>query len=634
MPRRSSIETYDLEADLDTTLYMVERGERLYPPPMPLSGLGRFVAGSRNVIAVDEDFVGWLAAQGIEATQIGDVPQSALFAPLVSGNAVRGVISLQNIDRDHAFSEANVRLLGTLAGSLSVALENARLFDETKRLLTETDERAAELAVVNSVQQGLSANLDMQAMYDLVGDKIREIFDAQVVDIGIFDFDADVVRYPYTIERGVRFPDEPTPIANSPMSKSIIASREPMLIPDVEAWYDEAGKSLVPIQGEPSLSALVAPLIVGDAIKGRISLQNLDRKNAFNEADLRLLTTLAASLSVALESARLFDETKRLLTETDRRAAELAIVNSVQRGLAAELDVQAMYELVGERDERRVRHPGRGHRDLRSGERHHDLPVHARAWPELPDREPAADGLPRARHHDPRAAADHTRPSCPGSRDGTAGTARWRARAVGDLRAPRGGRGDARRHLPAEPGSRIRVRRADVRCSTTLAASLSVALENASPDRRDPPARCRAGDDQRPSARRIAAQLDLGPLIELWSARRSATHFKADIAYVALLDAETNLIEFPYYVEDGTLGAPAAAAAGRGIDVARHGAPRAAAAQSSQRLGGDRRRPRASARSPTRTWACRSWRATAPSASSASRARRGRANSARRMRAC
>ena len=41
----------------------------------------------------------------------------------------------------------------------------------------------------------------MQAMYELVGDKIREIFDAQVVDIGIFDFDAGLVRYPYTIER-------------------------------------------------------------------------------------------------------------------------------------------------------------------------------------------------------------------------------------------------------------------------------------------------------------------------------------------------------------------------------------------------------------------------------------------------
>ena len=71
-------------------------------------------------------------------------------------------------------------LLSTIAASLSVALENARLIDETRQ-------RAAELAIINSVQQGLAEQLEMQGMYDLVGDKIQEIFDAQVVDIGIYD---------------------------------------------------------------------------------------------------------------------------------------------------------------------------------------------------------------------------------------------------------------------------------------------------------------------------------------------------------------------------------------------------------------------------------------------------------------
>src|SRR5206468_716352 len=137
----------------------------------------------------------------------GEATKSVLFAPLIVRNEVFGRISLQNIDRTNAYSEADVRLLTTLASSLSVALENARLFDETQRLLTETNERAAELAIINSVQEGLAAKLDMQSMYDLVGDKIHEIFDAQVVDIGLYDMDAGLIRTPYTIERGVRFPD-------------------------------------------------------------------------------------------------------------------------------------------------------------------------------------------------------------------------------------------------------------------------------------------------------------------------------------------------------------------------------------------------------------------------------------------
>ena len=73
----------------------------------------------------------------------------------------------------HAFTDRMCALLETLANRMSVALENARLFDETQRLLKITEERAAELAIINSVQEGLASKLEMQAIYDLVGDKLR-----------------------------------------------------------------------------------------------------------------------------------------------------------------------------------------------------------------------------------------------------------------------------------------------------------------------------------------------------------------------------------------------------------------------------------------------------------------------------
>ena len=113
--------------------------------------------------------------------------------PLVVGGEATGVISLQNLEREHAFSEADLRLLMTLAGSLSVALENARLFEETRQ-------RNAELALINDVQRGLAENLEMQAMYDLVGDRLQDIFDAQVVDIGVLDQNNGLVSFPYIIE--------------------------------------------------------------------------------------------------------------------------------------------------------------------------------------------------------------------------------------------------------------------------------------------------------------------------------------------------------------------------------------------------------------------------------------------------
>jgi GAF domain-containing protein len=100
--------------------------------------------------------------------------------PAHLGDEVRGRISLQNLDRTNAFTDTDVRLLSTLASGLGVALENARLVHETRQ-------RNAELALINLAQAAIAGELDAQAIYDLVGDKLQEVFDAQVVSIAIYD---------------------------------------------------------------------------------------------------------------------------------------------------------------------------------------------------------------------------------------------------------------------------------------------------------------------------------------------------------------------------------------------------------------------------------------------------------------
>ena len=72
----------------------------------------------------------------------------------------------------------------------------------------ETRQRNAELALINSVQEALAGELEMQAIYDVVGDKIDEIFDAQGVAIAIIDEATNTVSVPYLVERGQRlWPD-------------------------------------------------------------------------------------------------------------------------------------------------------------------------------------------------------------------------------------------------------------------------------------------------------------------------------------------------------------------------------------------------------------------------------------------
>ena len=83
---------------------------------------------------------------GLKVVKGTEMPKSILYVPLIVGNKVTSYVSLQNLDKENAFTESDVSLLETLANSMSVALESARLFDETNRLLKETEQRKAELA--------------------------------------------------------------------------------------------------------------------------------------------------------------------------------------------------------------------------------------------------------------------------------------------------------------------------------------------------------------------------------------------------------------------------------------------------------------------------------------------------------
>jgi len=59
-------------------------------------------------------------------------------------------------------------------------------------------------------------------------------------------------------------------------------------------------------------------MLVGGQVTGILSLQNVDQENAFDESDVRLLQTLAASMSVALENARLWEQEQLYLRGLER----------------------------------------------------------------------------------------------------------------------------------------------------------------------------------------------------------------------------------------------------------------------------------------------------------------------------
>ncbi|MFM8426394.1 MAG: GAF domain-containing protein, partial [Chloroflexota bacterium] len=326
--------------------YYVDRGAILKAAPLTMGeGLTSKVIENRQPLSI-----GTMEEQ-IKMGAIFEADERAntyLGIPIIIGDFVAGVVSVQSY-KESAFNDSDIRLLSTLASSMGVALENARLFDETQRLLKITEERNAELAIINSVQAALAAELNIQGIYDAVGDKIREIFHNKDISIRILDAKTNLMHIPYVYENGERFYIEPAPHQDTGFAGHVLRTRETIVINENMEEESKKYGSFVVGDTSASKSELFVPLVVGDQARGLINLMDIEREHAFSESDVRLLQTLANSMSVALENARLFDETQRLLKITEDRAAELAIINSVQEGLASKLEMSAIYELVGDK---------------------------------------------------------------------------------------------------------------------------------------------------------------------------------------------------------------------------------------------------------------------------------------------
>ena len=253
--------------------------------------------------------------------------RSCLIAPLLAQHELLGCL-YADIEGDRGrFDDADAELLSRLAAQAAVALIHLRLAATLRRTVAERtaelEQRASELAVINRIQQGMAGALGFQAIVDLVGDKLREVLHSGDMGIRWLDHDTHTVHYLYEFEHGVRL-DIPPETFTAARWASIEFHREPVL--------RRTAAEIAAIQRVPgtdaSKSSAEVPIVGGDRILGSIIVESFERENAFSDDDVRLLQTVAASMGVALENARLHTETREALDRQTATAEVLRVLGS------------------------------------------------------------------------------------------------------------------------------------------------------------------------------------------------------------------------------------------------------------------------------------------------------------------
>jgi signal transduction histidine kinase/DNA-binding response OmpR family regulator len=324
------IAIFDDERDLMRFPFVLERGVRFPDHPSPVIGFRKRVMETGEPVLVTHDLRARAAEVGQPAQLIGEPARSAIFAPLSVADEILGVISLQNLDREHAFDEADVSLLTTIAASLSVALRTGRLMDETRH-------RVAELGTINSVGEALTAQLDIEPLLYVVGQKTREAFDADIAYVALLDDESGLIEFPYYVEDGRHEPQEPMQIGEG-LTSRVLQGREPLLLNREADWTALGQRG----RGTLAKSWLGVPILAGERAIGVMSIQSTTQEGRFADADQRLLMTIAANVGVAVQNARLYAETRR-------RANEMAALADVGREISATLELSGVLELIADR---------------------------------------------------------------------------------------------------------------------------------------------------------------------------------------------------------------------------------------------------------------------------------------------
>jgi PAS domain S-box-containing protein len=237
----------------------------------------------------------------------------------VPAGEVIGTLAVAD-DPQNPISAEDKDFLQQVSEQVALALESARLFEQTQEAYSEVARRASELETVAKVSATTSTVLDPDNLLQSVVDLTKERFN--IYHAHIYQTDAAQQKLLLAAgagEVGRKMAAEGHAIPLN-AKKSLVAraarKRQVVIVSDVQ---QEAGYLPNPLLPETH-SEMAVPMIVGDNVLGVFDVQS-EKVNGFTQEDAGIYATLAAQVAVALQNARLYVEqaaTVAKLRELDR----------------------------------------------------------------------------------------------------------------------------------------------------------------------------------------------------------------------------------------------------------------------------------------------------------------------------
>jgi GAF domain-containing protein len=287
---------HDTATDMIDFAYYSEKGERGENPSMRFGeGLSSRILQTRVPLLLNRQE----AFEELGIPVVGTPAKSYLGVPIIAGTAAIGVISVQHIEQPGRFTEADTRLLSTIAANVGVAIQNARLYAETGR-------RASEMAALAELGREIGALLDLEPILGEIGDRARELLDADTSAVFLEREDRFVPVVAFGAAAELILADTILPGEGIIGDLAIRGTAE--VVNDV--LHDERGVQIPGAEEEEEERLMAAPLIARGEVIGMMAVWRSAPAHVFTDNDLDFLVGLSQQAAIAIENARLFQVSK------------------------------------------------------------------------------------------------------------------------------------------------------------------------------------------------------------------------------------------------------------------------------------------------------------------------------------
>lgn len=231
----------------------------------------------------------------------GSTRYTVLRAPLAYDRFGRDAFLASALPVAKTKSRALQRALDSLAKHAAIALEHLDL--DTACL-----SRAAKLEMLNAIGHKFTAKLSPQDLYSAIYSEVRKVMVADVFFVALYDEWSREVDLAYIFENGHQLPPIKFVLNDGPTSR-VIATNSPLLF-NIDTFpintLTRFGSTAKRTQ-----SLMMVPISSKDKVLGALSVQSFTR-DAHNEDDLNVLSTIASQAAIAIENATLYEKTCRL----------------------------------------------------------------------------------------------------------------------------------------------------------------------------------------------------------------------------------------------------------------------------------------------------------------------------------